>query len=159
MALEPHVPGFNDFETFSNERAHILGEIPLRKFDARGDPILDPEGNPDTSFWALVPADTPISFQTLDRDSLALNMAQTWHQVRPGEIRTDCGGCHAHSQQPLGFEGTAAVEPDPWDLVNTTPLVKPVCLSCGRDPELEIRREGRLSDPPSTGVGAHPKER
>ena len=32
------------------------------------------------------------------RNGLVLNMAQTWHQVRPGEVRTDCGGCHAHSQ-------------------------------------------------------------
>ena len=34
---------------------------------------------------------------------MVLNVAQTWHQVRPGEVRNDCGGCHAHSQQPLAF--------------------------------------------------------
>jgi hypothetical protein len=39
-------------------------------------------------------------------------MAQTWHQVRPGEIRNDCGGCHAHSQKPTLFEQTAAAKPD-----------------------------------------------
>ncbi len=44
----------------------------------------------------------------LDRNGLVLTMAQTWHQVRPGEVRTDCGGCHAHSQLPLEFERTAA---------------------------------------------------
>ncbi len=38
-------------------------------------------------------------------------MAQTWHQVRPGEVRDDCGGCHAHSQQPLAFDSTAAAQP------------------------------------------------
>ena len=86
-----------------NEKLRILGEIPLRKFDANGQPILDPEGNPDTSFLAKIPADTPFTFQTLDRNGLVLNMAQTWHQVRPGEMRADCGGCHAHSQQPLGL--------------------------------------------------------
>ena len=81
-------------------------------------PILDPEGNPDTSFLAKIPADTPFTFQTLDRNGLVLNMAQTWHQVRPGEVRADCGGCHAHSQQPLDFERTAAARPDyqVWDL-------------------------------------------
>jgi hypothetical protein len=43
-------------------------------------------------------------------------MAQTWHQVRPGEIRNDCGGCHAHSQQPTDFNRTAAARPD-FDIV------------------------------------------
>ena len=32
-------------------------------------------------------------------------MAQTWHQLRPGEIRNDCGGCHAHSQKPTAVRG------------------------------------------------------
>jgi hypothetical protein len=91
-----------------NEKLRILGEIPVRKFDAGGNPILDSEGNPDTSFLAKIPADTPFTFQTLDRNGMVLNMAQTWHQVRPGEMRANCGGCHAHSQQPLAFENTAA---------------------------------------------------
>jgi hypothetical protein len=45
--------------------------------------------------------------------------------LRPGEIRTDCGGCHAHSQAPTEFKHTRAARDDykPWDLVNTTPLV------------------------------------
>src|SRR5262249_28457688 len=48
-----------------------------------------------------------------------------WHQLRPGEVRTDCGGCHAHSQQPTDFAKTLAARPDykVWDLVNTTPLL------------------------------------
>lgn len=108
-----------------NEKLRILGEIPLRKFDQAGQPILDPEGNPDTSFLAKIPADTPFTFQMLDRNGLVLTMAQTWHQVRPGEMRADCGGCHAHSQQPLPFEQTAAARPEYQviDLVNSTPLL------------------------------------
>ncbi|MCB1009584.1 MAG: hypothetical protein KDB94_11910, partial [Acidobacteria bacterium] len=90
-----------------------------------GDPILDPEGNPDTSFLVQVPADTPFTFQTLDRNGLVLNMAQTWHQVRPGEMRADCGGCHAHGQLPLAFATTAAALPDYpiADLSKDTPLL------------------------------------
>lgn len=40
-------------------------------------------------------------------------------------MRHDCGGCHAHSQQPTDFALTAAAKSDykVWDLVNTTPLV------------------------------------
>ncbi len=53
--------------------------------------------------------------------------AQTWHQLRSaGEVRTNCGGCHAHSQQPThSFEHTRAAKPDykVWDLVNTTPVI------------------------------------
>ena len=73
---------------------------------------LDPDGNPDTSFLAKIPADTPFTFQTLDKNGMVLNMAQTWHQLRPGEVRTNCGGCHAHSQKPTPFDKTAAARPD-----------------------------------------------
>ena len=109
-----------------NEKLRILGEIPLRKFDAQGNPMLDPDGNPDTSFLAKIPADTPFTFQTLDSNGMVLNMAQTWHQVRPGEMRADCGGCHAHSQQPLDFDQTAAGKAGLCDLVDLTQANKPL---------------------------------
>src|SRR5262249_33503346 len=37
----------------------------------------------------------------------------------------NCGGCHAHSQQPTPFDQTAAARPDykVWDLTNQTPLL------------------------------------
>jgi mono/diheme cytochrome c family protein len=118
------------FYNHAHERLRILGEIPVRHFgepgaSATGGQPLDPDGNPDTSFLARIPADTPFTFQMLDKDGMVLTMAQTWHQLRPGEIRTNCGGCHAHSQQPTDFRRTAAARPDykVWDLVNTTPLL------------------------------------
>jgi hypothetical protein len=140
------------FHSHAMERLRILGEIPVRKFaspvaDAAsigasrraafqaakagrmpalrdGQPI-DPDGNPDTSFLAKIPADTAFTFQTLDRNGMVLNMAQTWHQLRPGEVRHDCGGCHAHSQQPTNFADTAAARPDykVFDLSGKTPLL------------------------------------
>jgi hypothetical protein len=112
------------FWNHARERLRVLGEIPLRKFDGDRQPT-DPDGNPDTSFLAKIPADTAFTFQTLDKRGLVLNMAQTWHQLRPGEVRTNCGGCHAHSQAPTPFEKTAAARDDyaVWDLVNTTPLL------------------------------------
>ncbi len=135
LAMEPssHVargPGigngrYRGFYNFAQERLRILGEIPLRKTDATGNTVTDPEGNPDTSFLAKIPADTPFTFQTLDRDGLVLNMSQTWHQVRPGEMRANCGGCHAHSQMPLDFSLTAAAQPEYsiLDLAKTTPVL------------------------------------
>ena len=143
VALEPNTHrsyGPNagrHFDNHAGERMRILGEIPLRKTDAGGDPVLDPEGNPDTSFLARIPADVPFTFQTLDRRGLVLNAAQTWHQVRPGEVRTDCGGCHAHSQQPLAFELTAAAEPGypVFDLSRETPLLT---VDGAGQPDLEV---------------------
>ncbi len=112
------------FYSHARERLRIAGEIPVRKFDGGTQP-LDPDGNPDTSFLAKIPADTPFTFQTLDAAGLVLNMSQTWHQLRPGEIRHDCGGCHAHSQEPTPFALTLAAKPDypVWDLTASTPLL------------------------------------
>ncbi|MBI2807211.1 MAG: hypothetical protein HYX68_19690 [Planctomycetes bacterium] len=115
------------------ERLRILGEIPVRHFNAslpreRGVGItqpLDPDGNPDTSFLAKIPANQSFTFQTIDKHGMVLNFAQTWHQLRPGEIRNDCGGCHAHSQQPTPFEKTMAARKDYkiFDLTTHTPLI------------------------------------
>ncbi|MGE3809082.1 MAG: hypothetical protein AB7K24_30835, partial [Gemmataceae bacterium] len=80
---------------------------------------------PDTSFLARLPADVAWTFQTIDKNGMVLNMAQTWHQLRPGEIRNDCGGCHSHSQKPTLFSDTLAAKPDykVWDLTtDKTPL-------------------------------------
>jgi hypothetical protein len=139
------------FESHAHERLRILGEIPVRKFAKNlspnpspekggasappslpgkgvgglGNQPLDPDGNPDTSFLVKLPADTAFTFQTLDKDGMVLNMAQTWHQLRPGEIRNDCGGCHAHSQKPTLFKDTAAAKAEykVFDLSKQTPLL------------------------------------
>lgn len=112
------------FKNHANERLRILGEIPVRKFEEGKQP-LDPDGNPDTSFLAKLPADTAFTFQSLDKNGMVLNMAQTWHQLRPGEVRHDCGGCHAHSQAPTHFEDTRAARRDYqlFDLTQQTPLL------------------------------------
>jgi hypothetical protein len=125
LALEPATtPVAGRFHNHAHERLRILGEIPVRKFSGSEQP-LDPDGNPDTSFLAKIPADMAFTFQTIDREGMVLNMAQTWHQLRPGEIRHNCGGCHAHSQQPTLFEETAAARSDyqVFDLTVHTPLV------------------------------------
>lgn len=106
VALEPtsetRATGGRRFYNHAKERMRILGEVPVRKFQGKDQP-KDPDGNPDTSFLLKVPADIAWTFQTLDAKGMVLNSAQTWHQVRPGEIRNNCGGCHAHSQKPTEF--------------------------------------------------------
>jgi hypothetical protein len=128
LALEPtsetRQNGGRTYYNHARERLRILGEFPVRKFAYDKQPI-DPDGNPDTSFLAKLPADVAWTFQTLDKHGMVLNMAQTWHQLRPGEIRTDCGGCHAHSQKPTDFKLTAAAKPNyrVFDLTERTPLL------------------------------------
>ena len=107
----------------ANERLRILGELPVRHFSKEGTQPIDPDGNPDTSFLAKIPADIAWTFQTLDKRGMVLNMAQTWHQLRPGEVRTDCGGCHSHSQKPTLFKDTAAATMEPFDLTMKTALI------------------------------------
>jgi hypothetical protein len=114
-----------NFFAVGGERLRILGEVAVRKAGAPA--VLRPDGSQedDTSFLARIPADTPVTFQTLDRRGMVLNMAQTWHQVRAGEARYDCGGCHAHSKEPMDFEATAAARPGYVipDLARRTPLL------------------------------------
>jgi len=146
------------FFSHAQERLRILGEIPLRHFQD-GKQLLDPDGNPDTSFLAKIPADVAFTFQTLDKRGMVLNMAQTWHQVRPGEIRNDCGGCHAHSQHPTPFSATAAAKKDYpiFDLTTKAPL-----LTTKAKDESKQRWDGknetglRYGVPPSSaGGGSH----
>src|SRR5258708_15223321 len=79
----------------------------------------------ESASLAKPPADTSFTFQTIDKHGMVLNSEQTWTQVRPGEIRNDCGGCHAHSQKPTDFSKTAAAKDDyaAWDLTAKTPLL------------------------------------
>lgn len=104
-----------DMHDAAGERVVILGEFPVRNADPSGQPVIDPAGNPDTSFLVRFPADTPYLMQGIDCDGRTLNTDQTWQSLRPGEMKT-CGGCHVHSRPSLisfeqGFAATAQYEP------------------------------------------------
>ncbi|MEO8276432.1 MAG: hypothetical protein ABI639_09435 [Thermoanaerobaculia bacterium] len=136
------------FAVVGGERMRILGEVPVRgafSGKAIGATVVHPDGQTaaDTSFLVKVPADTSFTFQTLDRRGMVLNMAQTWHMVRPGEARYDCGGCHAHSREPFPFAQTAAAQPGfpVRDLARTTPLL---ALDNSGQPALEVLATHRL---------------
>lgn len=122
-----------------NERWEILGEFPLTH---KG--FTDLQGNPDTSWKALIPAETNTTIQAIDINGMTLNSESVWRSLAPGEERTDCGGCHAHSVEttPLLFEDTKAGQGEPitgvtgvadtderiqfgmWDLTSgTVPLI------------------------------------
>src|SRR4029450_8920013 len=95
LAMEPaSIPVAGRFPNLAAEPPRILGEIPVRHFltsreREQAEQARDPDGNPDTSFLAKIPTNVAWTFQTLDKDGMMLNMAQTWHQLRPGESGND----------------------------------------------------------------------
>ncbi len=89
------------------ERWEILGEFPVKKS------VTDAQGNPDTSWLAKIPADTPFFIQTIDNKGMTLASEITWRALKPGEKRADCGGCHAHSIEPLDVATTEAGKSEP----------------------------------------------
>ena len=69
----------NDFSANEFEKRALLGFAPVHA---------------DGSFRIRVPADTPISFATLDQNRRAFVNKRTWMYVRPGEEISKCSGCH-----------------------------------------------------------------
>lgn len=93
------------YGSFHGEKWEILGEFPLmHKING----LKDKQGNPDTSWQAKIPADTPFLIQMLDKNGMTLTSELTWRALKPGEERVDCGGCHAHSIPALDFKTTAS---------------------------------------------------
>jgi hypothetical protein len=90
------------------ERWEILGEFPVKKST-----VTDGQGNPDTSWLAKIPADTPTFIQTIDDKGMTLVSELAWRALKPGEKRADCGGCHAHSVEPLDIATTEAGQGKP----------------------------------------------
>lgn len=80
------------FASTHNESWEILGEFPFAHTGT-----TDLQGNPDTSWQAKIPSDTPSMIQAIDINGMALYSETVWRAMAPGEERTDCGGCHVHS--------------------------------------------------------------
>jgi hypothetical protein len=91
------------FGSLHNESWEIIGEFPLTHTAT-----TDAQGNPDTSWYAKIPSDTPTLIQGLDQNGMTLFSELTWRALKAGEDRTDCGGCHAHSIPALDWDLTQA---------------------------------------------------
>lgn len=93
-----------------NETWEILGEFPLPHTGT-----TDNQGNPDTSWMAKIPAEINTTIQAIDINGMTLYSESVWRSMAPGEERTDCGGCHAHSTEvtPLPFNTTQAGQDAP----------------------------------------------
>ena len=105
-----HPRGFWHYPAYYSRAMERLRYVDLPVRDPATAP-RDPDGQPDTSVLAKIPADVPFTFALIDHDGAMLTLSQTWHQARPGEARYDCGGCHAHSQAPTDFFQTVAGQP------------------------------------------------
>ncbi len=145
----------------SNERLRVLSRI---KFDEPD----RPQG--DTSWWAKIPADTSFTFRTFDKDGRTITFSQTWHQVRPGEVRTDCGGCHNHNGESIPFDkigisnsGTYASTRPPTDFRadplhtpefnrDVLPIFKPKCWEC-HGPDHPIKLDASIADSKLVSIG------
>ena len=97
----------NDFSANEFEKRALLGFAPVHA---------------DGSFRIQVPANTPISFATLDEHGRGFVVKRTHLYVRPGEEFTKCVGCH---------EDRAAGGPVP---TNPTPMA---AHAAGARPELD----------------------
>ncbi|RKZ14498.1 hypothetical protein DRQ53_11395 [bacterium] len=69
----------DEFSANEFEKRSLLGFAPVES---------------DGSFAIRVPADTPVSFATLDEHRRGLVVKRTWLYVRPGETFDRCTGCH-----------------------------------------------------------------
>ncbi len=121
----------NDIGLTEFEKRSFLGYAPVQ---------------PDGSFSIKVPADTPISFATVDNRDRGFVVKRTWLYVRPGEVFDQCFGCHedrmAGGPQVTNQSPMAATLP-PTDLnlpvaerqiinfeKDIAPIVENKCVSC-----------------------------
>jgi hypothetical protein len=109
------------YGSYHGERWEILGEFPVKKPD-----VTDGHGDPDTSWQAKIPADTPTFIQTIDKNGMTLISEITWRALKSGEKRNDCGGCHAHSIEPLDFDTTEAGKGNPIVNISGVDSTSPV---------------------------------
>lgn len=101
--------------------------------------VYDVRGQNDGSFMATIPAHVPFEFHLLDAEyGMRLVDVRSWHSLKPGETRNNCGGCHNHKEgEAIPFAGTVASTQPPLDMVTQTQTVtydgncNPVVVSSG----------------------------
>ncbi|MFQ5649859.1 MAG: hypothetical protein ACE5IY_07945 [bacterium] len=112
----------------SFEQKRIIGVAPVQ---------------PDGSFSVRVPANIPISFNTLDSLGRAIVIKRNWVTIRPGEAFPRCTGCHGPRGQESGNSSPMAATLPATDLVGPQdgrqnvsfgfaiePIISSKCVSC-----------------------------
>ena len=107
----------------------------------------------DGSACFEVPANTPLFFQTVDKDGRMINTMRSWATLMPGE-RWDCAGCHEDKNEaPMAFS-PVAVTPKPLEThlgfegkpMSFPKIIQPIfdehCITChnaAHDSGLDLR--------------------
>jgi hypothetical protein len=132
LVARPTIAGeMNDFSANEFEKRALLGMAPVYS---------------DGSFRVRVPANTPISFATLDDQGRGFVVKRTHIYVRPGEEFDRCTGCHedriAGGPQPTNPNPMAALypahdlnlPPAQRQIINYEQTIGPIvaakCVSC-----------------------------
>jgi hypothetical protein len=153
IAARPTRPGErNDFSANEFEKRALIGYAPVQ---------------PDGSFKIDVPADTPISFATLDDNDRGFVVKRTHVFVRPGET-FNCFGCHEgrssgdpHITNPTPMAASLPatdlnLTPDQWTIINyendIAPIVEAKCAGCHVE-RVIVRTGGSLDGGPG-GAGS-----
>ena len=121
----------NNFSANEFEKRALLGFAPVQA---------------DGSFKIKVPADTPLSFATLDDLDRGFVVKRTWLYVRPGETFDKCVGCHEDrgpggpkvtNPAPMAVASPASdlnLSPQDFVVINfekdIQPIVENKCVTC-----------------------------
>ena len=108
FSVEEGIPS-RDFGLTEHEGAARLGVAPVHA---------------DGSWAALVPANTPVHQQLIDRFGVSLANEPVWVSGNPGESMV-CGGCHESRSDTTVIDPglTDAIAAGPVDLMSTVPRV------------------------------------
>lgn len=132
IAARPtHAGEMNDFSANEFEKRALIGFAPVQS---------------DGSFRIKVPANTPISFATLDQNGRGFVVKRTHLYVRPGEEFNKCVGCHedrvaggAHVTNPNPIAATLPptdldLPANQFQIINYESTIGPIvaakCASC-----------------------------
>ncbi|MCF6312970.1 MAG: SUMF1/EgtB/PvdO family nonheme iron enzyme [Verrucomicrobiales bacterium] len=114
----------------------------------------------DGSAYFKIPADTPVTFQLIDKEGRAVQLMRTWATAMPGE-RMSCVGCHADGSIAASGRPTLALQGEPQDLDEwygsmrgfdfareIQPVLNKNCVSChdGGNDSLDLRPKAQVPD-------------
>lgn len=101
--------GQNNTPASRKEQVKVLGNI-------------QPEQ--DGSFWTHIPSNAPFDLILRHKETgMKLLDRTSWASLKPGQVSTDCGGCHNHQKNAgVPFAGTMASRPEytPTDILTKT---------------------------------------
>ncbi len=137
------------------EAMRILGTVPLET---------------DGSASFIIPANTPVAVQVLDREGKAIQLMRSWFTAMPGE-NVACAGCHEAPNEAVTSKHALAANEPPRELIpwygsargfdferEVQPVLDQHCVRChdGNEPDrpdLRSAAQGGKATPKPIGYG------